>query len=1247
MTMAAALIVPIQVQALLVNARVRAQSFQRWSMDYASLAAYVSPEPPAFSGDDPDWAADSLDDGVHLHWTLPTALRHGVQDSATGTTAYPKVPNRWLVVRAAGPSGVATGRTATAWIVESDYVGADGTSPYVDPTASTPTPTLIGRALPLAGWSETGAGPLFLTAVGPGNVAFASYQPYVANVFSLHDPVTGVTEGEVLSYLVVGWYSDPSADVLAGTGGFAGLTAALGWDVTGAETAATSVYHGMVRDLTWSSTATAPRPTATRLAVGNTSVDALTALIRLQAAQQAQTTLDPDLLEAFQYDLLRALDDPDGPALLDAQIHDAWFGSRSGGSVWEVVAIPPADSTQAARQEDVPVTPPSWLAGLNHAQAAYDQAVRELSALRRQLYETWWKRGNAARLPAYPEGLTDAQFAAALNPAQPGGIAAQVVAQAAAVAAAQAAIPWGATQADLAQAIMAYTAARPLSPGTQLKRSDLPPFRVATDPVVVVAGTQANAFVDDLGTDANGLLPCRFADQVVTGLVVTGPPLAVGPGPVLLPGSPPIPPPPPPTATVTAATLAGRAPTVDLTNVPAVPGALLTEFLLLDPANAALVVLVGLNSTDPGTIAQTTAQMTAGSGVAGTLPAILQPIWTQPWAPLFFEWEVLYYPIAYTQPPAQPGAAPVSPWSFDGTGYTWTGAGADTADPIVLSGRTILTPQPAFTFKARLDAYLASNPDVTLSDLESFIASIDGWDFLSQTLSGFNALLTRRDPTSGLAPDAATVIIPPSATLATLVGPDATARPLPGAAQPEFGTWPSSGFQPLRAGQFAFRRAAVVDRFGQSLDLVTPDTSAATAPVPADGLTPQGSYVLPGQTARFVQLPPRLLQAARLAAGFVSATDDTVSLPVDGDANPVCAWILPNHLDAALSCYDPGGAALGEVTLTIATSGQPQVTWLPAPGSGYGSIASLVPALPHLAEFLQGVQAADPGAFTDLLTTIDATLWSIDPPGTGDETYLSALVGRPLALVRAALRCELAEPALTDPAWPFTFAPQPAELLTYSLPVRLGAANLSSDGLVGYLAGSDAAHFHAVLAPAGLTTSYVSAIGPGNLLALSFADADPTYLTLLMDPQAPVHAFTDILPVTTLTVPQRFVASALGALAVTVRGGPLLTDFLTPSDTAVPEVVLPRPTELNGTWSWVETDGTVTTTYGITPADQAARFASTAPTLRTGWLQLSGALGPSSVPEVRRAPPGGPAPDHPSPDISPNVGRTRPGRTEA
>ncbi|MFE1130773.1 hypothetical protein ACFW6R_29385 [Streptomyces albidoflavus] len=54
-------------------------------------------------------------------------------------------------------------------------------------------------------------------------------------MFSLHDALTGVTDGEELGYLVVGWYSDPAADVLVGFPGEADfatwLAGELGWTV--------------------------------------------------------------------------------------------------------------------------------------------------------------------------------------------------------------------------------------------------------------------------------------------------------------------------------------------------------------------------------------------------------------------------------------------------------------------------------------------------------------------------------------------------------------------------------------------------------------------------------------------------------------------------------------------------------------------------------------------------------------------------------------------------------------------------------------------------------------------------------------------------------------------------------------------------------------------------------------------------------------------------------------------------------
>jgi hypothetical protein len=70
----------------------------------------------------------------------------------------------------------------------------------------------------------------------------------------------------------------------------------------------------------------------------------------------------------------------------------------------------------------------------------------------------------------------------------------------------------------------------------------------------------------------------------------------------------------------------------------------------------------------------------------------------------------------------------------------------------------------------------------------------------------------------------------------------------------------------------------------------------------------------------------------------------------------------------------------------------------------------------------------------------------------------------------------------------------------------------------------------------------------------------------------------------------------------------IFTDILEPPAHAVPAVILPRPPEADGTWSWTETDGTAAAAYDISPADTAACFPDTDPTLRSGRLKLTDAL---------------------------------------
>ncbi|MGW7250393.1 discoidin domain-containing protein [Streptomyces decoyicus] len=258
------LIVPVEVHALLVNDKVRSQPVHRYKPSFDGMLGTIegtgrgAAEPEPFSGGNVQ-----MDEGVHIQWQLPEALTEGVVDEATGQTAYPLVPNRWLVVRYAQVRGAA--KPARGWVVHSDYLygddpdGWDGhtaINSFLNPRARTPEVDWLGNIHSLADgpWREPEGRELFLTAVGAGLPSFAAYQAYHENVFSMHDDLEDLkdrSEGDSyppdarLSYLVVGWYSDTTEDILEQAARIPGLLPpdsectraevmqALGWTMAG------------------------------------------------------------------------------------------------------------------------------------------------------------------------------------------------------------------------------------------------------------------------------------------------------------------------------------------------------------------------------------------------------------------------------------------------------------------------------------------------------------------------------------------------------------------------------------------------------------------------------------------------------------------------------------------------------------------------------------------------------------------------------------------------------------------------------------------------------------------------------------------------------------------------------------------------------------------------------------------------------------------------------------------------------
>ncbi|HEX6036989.1 hypothetical protein [Longimicrobium sp.] len=578
---------------------------------------------------------------------------------------------------------------------------------------------------------------------------------------------------------------------------------------------------------------------------------------------------------------------------------------------------------------------------------------------------------------------------------------------------------------------------------------------------------------------------------------------------------------------------------------------------------------------------------------------------------------MLWYPVPF-------GADPAGPWRFDGHDYALTAVPDVAPQPRVIHGRALLAPGTAGRLRARIGQLAGERPDDTgLRALDDGITRATGWDLLSQTLTGLHEQLALRDPAANLAPDGRAPVDARGRTVADLVGAGRHAVPLPGGAS---GSRVVSTFEGVRAGQLVFSRVSVVDRFGQTAEVVTDELVPTFVPVRARGVVASPPLPVAGTP---VQLPPRLLQPARLALGFLAPDDAPAG---DASGTPLCGWLVPNHLDRALTVHDGAGGILGQLRAAAGPGGRPVAAWDPAPGTGApATVDALRTAHPHLGGAVAALAATGADELARFLDVVDETLWSVDPLEERSDPLLSALVGRPLAVIRASVGVEVLGDPVSDPGWPFTFAPRRAPFTGYAWEVELGDAHDRRDGLIGYwAAGYD--RFSTVHAPADTSTGgYLRQIGAGNRL-LASVDGGPVRVTLLLDPRGTVSARCGLLPSRELVLPPAFVREPLRAMQATFRTGPLLTVLrppapaggsagspAPPANTGPAALPYPLPALHGATWEWIERrDEGPPLVRPVAPADGRAELLELPASLREGDLRLT------------------PAPEEPPPGASPH-----------
>ncbi|MFJ6019979.1 hypothetical protein ACIQFP_11575 [Nocardiopsis alba] len=1144
------LVVPVEVAALAVNETVRDTSvvYRAAANYYSVLEGEHSADPAPFANDTEWWQKQDVP-GVYLQWQLPEALSRGRQTPDGEIGDFPPVPNRWLIARYR--SGT---RDVRAWMVHSDFVDDwEGTVSFVDPHSPRPRATKIGRKMELvkgSPWSEPeDGGAPFLTAVGPGLLAFSVYQPFNENVFSIHDPLEDVDGEERLGYFVAGWYSDPDSDILSGDVDHTALLEELEWRVTpGTGERRRSLYTGTVLGIGWKPTGRIDDDMPDRgdvaVAVGNSTAEAQGAL-QLQASG-VMGEEDADLFRAFLLNTLDEMDRPEGRTLLDRAAHRTGFGHGPGGYTWQVAdrgdptALPPEP---AAVREQRLRAEHSIVGELNRLQAEHDRLERDLAAARDRLYHLWFMDHMSTGQDK--PGEFTRYIADELDPETPDGAAGTVRRLAAELARMRGEdLPWGHEAEDLEVEARAYAERNGITGTRVLMRVPDTGFDHSADPVVLLQGAGLHA---PLARD--GFLPCRTPDQAI--IKVTD-----GGSNVDVPG------------------MRQEIDRLELTGLPAALEALAAEFFVLERARARGLRL---------------------DGHEGVLPEYGTEDWKQAWQPLALHWSVRYYHTPFQENGEDH-------WAFDGVRYRWKG-GERESGYREITGKQYLMPSAGADLSGRLSAYARYRDDLDPATIGSLRREAEELDLLSQRLDGFSTRLAQR---------LAGGHVSPTGEIAELIGDGQRLAPDPGKIPGRFDPWPESEFVDLRAGQILFSSLTIVDRFGRSVRLVPGDDPAhfALDAVPESMVPdhPVGEF----GADRYVELGPRLLQPARLSfEPLIPGQEAPVTF--DPSRNPVCGWLLHNRLDASLACYGPTGDALGELrTAMDPDSGEQVVAWRRLPGSELRTMDDLREDHPYLYEVLEPVRSKGPDTLAALLATVDEAVAGIDPGGI-DPGGAGFFLGRPLALVRARLDMRLEGPARADVSWREAIDPPAPATTDYLWTVRLGEAAQTDDGLVGYVLNHDYEHLETVVDPEGPDTDYLRPIANGERLRLRLDTDDAAEVMLLIDPRAPVHAVTDVLPTGRLEIPRRFVDPVLEHMSVSFRTGPLLAATVereVNGDPVAP-VSMPRPSTVTGSWSWTEPVGEGWEEHPIEATDPT-RPPTATPHLRSGFLVLDDAVAAQS-----------------------------------
>lgn len=1203
--MSEGIVVPIDIEALCVGENQNTM-FLHKAYDFTRLP-WQNRHDAQISSRLETGTMKPLGAGIHLHWALPDALTRGVQKE--GAVEFPQVPDRWLVNRIYILPGQKASIRVRSWIVESNYATSDtpdilkNTRVPVDIPAGTQDPSdkpylYLGRVVDASSWTEScqtqeNSYLSDLTVIGYGEPEFSAFYPNCSSIFGFYDTVDDLKEdiGDFaedifISYQISGWYSTENRDIVKNIPPNSTASEFLMWTLPNECPLQIlpdyTLYSGFVADVKWNPNSDYSKTVSDdiKIAVGYSPLQAMSALIKDIIDQENGSTPGLELiLNALQLGMLSKHAENDWEEKLELAIHQNTFSSYDGGIIWAIGPKKPLTSNGVKKNETLTSsdTIAEELNSLNILQRSLDALSSQIDNKRYQIFSDWTQFMEAKYPLTGVSPILDISDTAEYILAEIKELTTELL-QKQQNLRSQINISIDKINAELPEdcILLPTTAPRYWSP---------------SEPTVLFYGDDVQPTVrygGDGRFDSNGNLVCRQPQQLITCTTVkanlfnTSADITLGDGdfPQLSPSL--------------------NLPFLDAMSV------LLSEACLLSPSLLATVLiqkgvaqgfeevcktlLSNINSTD---------QFISYSGIYPSSVAV--NFWNSPWLPFSLRWQVDFYPLNDCATYSEDFI--LSQFELEAVDLIFTDTKLSNTFE-TYSGSIFLTPSPQTNMKEQIAQYVKALPtddfDVELLDISKAIGEMP---ILAQTLSGFNDAMLMKNKTMQLE-----VGDPIEKNRAYYFFSNSTVKNAVGdtginMASPAVNNF----FNPISAGLMAIRKLTLVDVFGQTKELCpAPEKVIRAENMKQSKLLPQD----------FIYLPPRITQSSRLLFRFISTLDEMVETNEIPDTSPVCGWILCNYLDRSLMLYDADGTHVGALQLNEYSD---CITWQNTPGGvlyDAGIRTALSQCNPHLREMAIALHDGDAQYLRSFMNSTDSAFSFIEPPGVGQDVSNSVLMGRPIAIVRAALNLELQGLAATHQGVDTLknaietyknsgqLYPAPRDSRNFpsvSFPVYLGHQNRRDDGLVGFFKNNNYMEFYCSFSD-GNSQSVIEPIQNTLLLSpKSSSNANigdnALTLTLLMDPRTGVHATMGVLPQKYIEIPPKFYSDTLKNLALNFLVNPVLQSSRGLS--------LPVPSEGDGDWLWIENQLICWSDPVKLQAVQKEAVLNDSPQrIKEGWLKL-------------------------------------------